>query len=136
MTTYEKFLPEDIPAWQMPFWKSLEAHAVAVQRCTECGTFRYVPKELCPSCQAVGADWVPVAGEGTIYTYTVVRRGPTSAFQADTPYVIAHVTMSEGFRMVGQLLDVDPADVSIGAAVRVRYLDVTDEWTLLAFEPA
>ncbi|OYD70379.1 Zn-ribbon domain-containing OB-fold protein [Rhodococcus sp. OK302] len=136
MNTYDKFLPDDIPAWQTPFWQSLKSNKVAVQRCEACGTYRYVPKELCPSCQSVAAVWAPVVGEGTIYTYSVIRRGPTEAFQADVPYVIVHVTMAEGFRMVGGLLGVDPEDVKIGAPVRVRYVHATDDWTLLAFEPA
>ncbi|MFG2939580.1 Zn-ribbon domain-containing OB-fold protein [Streptomyces sp. NPDC048282] len=136
MTGYELFLPEDIPAWQAPFWESLKAHDVRVQRCDACGVHRYVPKEICPSCQATAAAWAPVSGDGHIYTYSVVRRGPTKAYQATAPYVIAHVTMAEGFRMVGGLLDVDPEKVAIGDPVRVRYVDATDDWTLLAFGPA
>ncbi|MEU9457008.1 OB-fold domain-containing protein [Streptomyces sp. NPDC048277] len=136
MTGYDTFLPEDIPAWQGPFWESLKAHDVRVQRCDACGAFRYVPKEICPSCRATAATWSPVSGEGRVYTYSVVRRGPTKEFQAMAPYVIVHVTMAEGFRMVGTLLDVDPEKVAIGDPVRVRYSDVTDDWTLLAFGPA
>ena len=135
-TTYDKFLPEGIPEWQMPFWDSLRAHAAAVQRCDACGKFRYVPKELCPYCHAAESTWTPIGGDGEIYTYTVVRRAPTPAFQADAPYALAHVTMDEGIRMIGRVVGVDPEAVHIGMRVRVAYADVTPEWTLLEFEPS
>jgi uncharacterized OB-fold protein len=136
MTGYDKFLPEDIPSWQVPFWESLKAHDVRVQRCDACGAYRYVPKEICPACQSAAATWTPVSGHGHIYTYTVVRRGPTKAYQAAAPYVIVHVTMDEGFRMVGDLLDVAPEQVAIGDPVRVRYTTASEDWTLLGFGPA
>jgi uncharacterized protein len=135
-STYDKFLPDGIPSWQMPFWESLRAHAVEVQRCDSCGRHRHIPKELCPACRAPGWSWVPIAGVGDVYTYTVVRRAPTPAYQADTPYTIVHVTMDEGFRMIGRLTAIDPEAVRIGMRVSVAYADVTPEWTLLEFKPA
>jgi uncharacterized protein len=131
--TYDKFLPEGIPGYQRPYWDSLRDHAVKVQRCDSCGAYRYVPKEICPKCQAAEATWTSIAGTGEIYTYTVVRRAPTKAFQADAPYAIVHVTMDEGFRMIGTIPETDPESVRIGQKVTVEYLDVTPDWTLLAF---
>ncbi len=133
-TAYQKFLPEQIPGYHKPFWESLRQHAVQVQRCDDCGTYRYVPKEICPKCQSDRSTWTSIAGTGEIYTYTVVRRAPTKAYPADAPYAIVHVSMDEGFRMIGTVPDIAPDDVRIGQRVRVRYLDVTPEWTLLAFE--
>ncbi|MGW4125852.1 Zn-ribbon domain-containing OB-fold protein [Nocardia sp. NPDC004711] len=133
MQQYAKFLPEGVPAWHMPYWQSLARHDVHVQVCEKCGTYRYVPKEICPQCHAADYSWKPIAGTGEIYTYTVVRRGPTKAFQEDAPYVIVHVALDEGFRMIGTLRNVDPDSVRIGDRVRVDYLDATAEWTLLTF---
>jgi len=132
---YTKFLPEAIPAWQMPFWESLRRREVAVQRCSACGTFRYIPKERCPSCHSGECEWTPITGRGEIYTYTVVRRAPTPAYQAEAPYVLVHVTMDEGFRMSANLRGVAPEDVRIGTRVKLVYEDATPEWTLFGFEP-
>ena len=65
----------------------------------------------------------------------VVRRAPTKAYQADAPYAVVHVTMDDGFRMIGSMKGVDPEGVRIGQRVRILYEDVTPEWTLLQFEP-
>lgn len=132
---YAKFVPEGIPEWQEPFWESLRQHDVRIQRCCDCGTFRYHPKEKCPRCSSRRAEWAPVSGEGEIYTYTVVRRPPTAAYAPDVPYTIALVTMSEGFRMIARLKGVEPEQVRIGLPVALGYEDVTPEWTLLSFEP-
>jgi uncharacterized OB-fold protein len=132
---YTKFLPENIPGWQMPFWESLRRGRAEVQRCDDCGAYRYIPKERCPVCLSSQAAWVAISGRGEVYTYTVVHRAPTPAYQAEAPYVIAHVTMDEGFRMVSNLQGVDPAAARIGLKVQLVYREAVPEWTLFAFEP-
>jgi uncharacterized OB-fold protein len=131
---YDKFLPEGIPDWQMPFWESLRRRQAEVQRCADCGRFRYVPKERCPACFSPQASWEAISGRGEVYTYSVVHRGPTPAYQADAPYVVAHVTMEEGFRMAGGLRGTAPGAVHIGMEVCLRYEDATPRWTLFYFE--
>jgi uncharacterized protein len=133
---YAKFLPEGIPPAQMPFWDSLKARAVQVQRCDNCGKYLYIPKDICNNCHSEQLTWTPISGHGEIYTYTVVRRAPTPAYAADAPYTLVHVTMDEGFRMIAKLNGVAPEDVRIGAPVRITYEEVTPEWTLMEFEPA
>ena len=136
MTEYNKFLPEGIPSWQMPYWESLKEHAVKVQKCSACGTLRFVPKELCHNCQSMEVTWTTIAGTGEIYTFTIVRRAPTPAYQEEAPYTIVHVTMAEGFRMIATLKGTNVDSVAIGQQVKVAYDDVTPEWTLLTFVPA
>jgi uncharacterized OB-fold protein len=136
VAAYARSLPEGIPGWHGPFWDSLKEHAVRVQRCDRCGAFRYVPKEICNRCHSAESTWTPIAGTGEVYSYTIVRRAPTPAYQEVAPYAIVHVAMDEGFRMIGSMTVDDPEHVSIGQQVRVTYVDATPEWTLLSFEPA
>ena len=135
-TAYAKLLPEGIPSWQQPYWNSLKEHSVKVQKCDNCGAFRHVPKEICNKCLSTDYSWAPITPAGEVYTFTVVRRAPTPAYQEDAPYVVVHVTMDDGFRMIGGMLNVDPESVRIGQRVKVAYSDATPEWTLLQFEPA
>jgi uncharacterized OB-fold protein len=132
MSDYEKFLPVITPL-DAPFWDSLKAEAAVIQRCDSCGEWRFIPREIC-GCGSTEATWTPIAGTGEVYTYTVVRRAPTPAYQADAPYVIAHVTLDEGPRMIGWL-ECDPADAEIGMPVSIVYRHVTDEVSLFAFQP-
>jgi uncharacterized OB-fold protein len=135
MTATGKYRPQDVPGWQRPFWDSVRAHAVAVQRCTSCGTYRYAPKELCHRCHCPDAEWRAIEGRGTIYTFTVIRRAPNDAYQAEAPYILAHVEMTEGFRMIGVVRGMSVESVRIGMPVVAAYEDIDDEWSLLEFRP-
>ncbi len=136
MSGDEKFLPEKIPSWQQPFWESLRQREIRIQRCTSCKRYRHVPKEICANCHSTSYSWEPVSGRGIVYTYTIVHRGPTPAYQAGAPYAIVHAAMDEGFRMVGTITGIDPESVTIGAPIRVVYTDLSPEWTIAEFEPA
>lgn len=130
---YEKFVPEITPLHE-PFWSAIKQHRVDLQRCDECGELRFIPSELCP-CGSPKYTWTPIAGTGEVYTYTVVHRAPTPAYQADAPYAIAHVTMDEGPRMISNVVGCDPAAVVIGMPVEIVFDDVTPDLTLYYFQP-
>ena len=132
--TYEGFVPQITPRDQ-PFWDSLKRHCAELQRCDTCGRFRFIPSERCP-CGSTEYTWTPVNGTGDVYTYTVVHRAPTPAYQALAPYVIAHVTLDEGPRLISTLGGCDPGDVRVGMPVELAYDDVTPELTLYRFLPA
>lgn len=137
MTEYTKFLPpDDLPRFHMPFWESVNAHAVKIQRCLGCAKLRYIPRELCPECHSTDVEWVPIAGDGEVFSYTIIHRAPTPAYQADAPYVIAHVTLAEGPRMIGNLIGIAPDDVRIGLRVKITYFDVGVGRSLFAFAPS
>jgi uncharacterized OB-fold protein len=133
MAEYDKFLPEITPLHE-PFWAALKEHRLDLQRCDRCGRFRFIPTELC-SCGAAEYTWTPIAGTGEVYTFTVVHRAPTQAYQAEVPYVIVHVTMDEGPRMISNLVECDRDKIAIGMPVEAVFDDVTPDLTLFRFRP-
>ena len=52
------------------------------------------------------------------------------------PFVVALVELDEGVRMLGELVDVDPAAVSIGMPVELALTKIDDELTLPFWRPA
>ncbi len=52
---------------------------------TTCGQLRFVPSERCRNCGSPSATWTPVSGDATVYTFSIVHRAPTPAYQADAP---------------------------------------------------
>jgi len=133
--SYEKFVPT-YTAMHIPFWEGLKTHHLVLQRCDSCTKFRFTPKEICPYCHGREWTWTPVSGKGTVYTFSVVHRAPMPAYQADVPYVIAHVEIPEGPRIMSNLVHVDPEAITIGMPVQVLFEDVTPELTLFKWEPA
>jgi uncharacterized OB-fold protein len=133
---YAKPLPIPDPVTR-PYWESLRAHAMEIQRCAACGRYVFYPRAVCPHCFGGPLVWRRVSGRGTVYAFTVVHRAPAPEFQADAPYVVALVDLEEGVRLMATLVGVaaDPVRIAIGTPVEVVYDDVTPEVTLPRFRP-
>lgn len=105
-----------------------ESGTLAIQRCADCGVRQHPPEELCHRCGAMEFDVDVLAPTGTLHSYTVVHH-PVHPMLADAvPYVVALVRLDEDpqIRVVGNLLEVDPADVAIGLPVRAVWVERSD----------
>jgi uncharacterized OB-fold protein len=85
----------------------------------------------------VDVEWTAASGRGTIYSYTVNRRG-----QADLPayreagvYVLAYVELDEGPRVMTNIVSCDPDSVRIGQPVEVVFHDTGAGNALPRFRP-
>ena len=103
-------------------------------RCRKCGELAIPPKELCPACHERAWEPVPLAGEGTIASYTVIRVAPR-AYAADAPYAVAAVRLTEGVSLLGRVVDIPLEKVAVGLPVRFRPL-VKNDQTSIGFGPA
>lgn len=121
--------------WTAPFWEAAKARRLSVPRCGECGTFRMPPTPFCPHCQSRLVDWVDLAGEATVYSYSVVRGLPQFS---DLVLVAAILDLPDapGARIVSNIIDLAPEEVSIGMRVVVDFLPIADGWSLPVFRPA
>jgi uncharacterized protein len=113
--------PTAIPdAESEPFWAGLVAGRLLVQRCTGEGHHHQLyPRPHCIVCRSP-VEWVEASGRGTVYSFTVIRQNFARPFRDMVPYVVALVDLEEGPRLMTNLVGCDPADVSVGAAVRLR----------------
>jgi uncharacterized OB-fold protein len=103
-------------------------------RCGGCGALAVPPKELCPECGARRWEPVPLSGEGTIASYTVIRVAPRGHAD-EAPYAIAAVRLREGVSLLGRVVDIPLDALAIGAAVRFRPILVKDR-PVVGFGPA
>jgi len=106
------------------------------QRCTDCGTWRHVPRELCAACGSWAWEWVASSGRGTVFTWTVAVRAMHPAFQDAVPYAAVVVEMEEGVRILSRVTDCPPDELAVGMPVTVAFDDVTPEVTLPTFRRA
>ena len=106
--------PEPNPETK-PFWDAAAEGKLLIKRCRACGEAHYYPRALCPHCFSAETAWQEAKGEGTIYSYSVVRRG------APVPYAIAYVTLAEGVTMMSNIVDCDLDAVRIGQKVRIVF---------------
>jgi uncharacterized OB-fold protein len=124
-------------AMTQPFWDAAKADRLAVPRCAQCGTFRLPPFPLCYACQSEDVEWVELPGTGTVYTYTVVRHPLHPDLGAVCPYISGVVeldgTQGEGARMLVNIIDCDPEEISIGTRVRIVFDHVNEEMSTPRF---
>lgn len=131
----ERPLPEPSELTR-PFWEGLKAREVRLQRCQDCSQFVFYPRVACPECMSERLKWEAVSGRGKVYTFTIVRRAMIPAFQAEVPYVFAIVELEEGPRLATNVIGCDPERVRVDMPVKAAYDEITEEISLLKFEPA
>ena len=119
-----------------PFWESARQEKLLIQHCPDCGTHQFFPQSHCRECLSDKLEWVASTGKGTVYSFTVIHRPPSSAFQQDVPYTVALVDLEEGCRMISNIVDADPEDVRVGMPVEVVFEKITPNISLPKFRPA
>lgn len=118
------------------FYGFCRQHELRFQRCTGCGAWRHVPRELCAACGSWAWEWAPSSGRGTVFTWTVAVRAMHPAFQEAVPYAAVVIEMEEGVRILSTVTDCPPGELVIGMPVTVAFDDVTSEVTLPTFRRA
>lgn len=89
--------PEATPETQA-FWDAAREGRLLIKRCGSCGETHYPPRGPCPFCHAPETGWEEAKGTGSVYSFSVMRRGPGA------PYAIAYVELDEGPRMLTNIV--------------------------------
>ncbi len=97
------------------FFDAASNGKLLIKKCSACGEHHYYPRAICPHCFSDQTSWTESSGNGTIYSYSVMRRG------TPVPYAIAYVTLAEGVTMLTNIVDCDLDAIRIGQAVRVVF---------------
>ncbi|AOH54392.1 DNA-binding protein [Peribacillus muralis] len=105
-------IPETHPEHE-EYWEAAAEGNLILKHCDSCGEYHYYPRELCPFCKSDKTTWKGAKGTGTIYTYSVMRKGGQ--------YAIAFVTLDEGPRMMTNIVDCDLNGLHIDQRVKVVF---------------
>lgn len=131
---YEKPLPE-VNTWNRPFWEAARRHELQLQKCDECGERWFPPEPVCPNCLSTNVSWQPVSGLGRIWSKCRFHHVYFKSMADDLPYNVVVVELDEGPILYSNLRGMDYKDVKVGLRVRAVFDDVTDEISLIRFEP-
>jgi uncharacterized OB-fold protein len=121
--------------WTAPFWAATAEHRLVIPRCGDCGTHRLPPGPFCFVCRSQAVEWDDHDGSGTIYTFTVVRHPVIPDMADHLPVIGAVVALDglDGIRLVGDVVDAEPEQVTVGAPVTIDWYDVRDGDTVPVF---
>jgi uncharacterized protein len=119
------------------FWTSGADGTLRMQCCTDCERLIHPPAIRCPHDHGV-PQYVALSGRGRVESWTVNEHPWFPGFVP--PYIVAFVTPveDERVRLLTNLVNVNPDQISAGMAVRVtfeRCVDRDDEVFVPLFEP-
>jgi hypothetical protein len=97
------------------FWAAAGQGRLLVRCCADCGKFHWYPRPQCPHCMSGRVEWQDAAGTGSVYSYSVTRRG------VPVPYAIAYVRLDEGVTLLTNIVDCDLDAIRIDQKVRVVF---------------
>ncbi len=132
---YNKPIPA-VTAELKPFFDAAKQHKLVVQRCSGCGAYRFPPRAICSTCLSQEAEWVPVSGEGEVFSFNVMHQIYHPGFAPEAPYAVVLIKLKEGAKMISNLTGVAPPDIKIGMPVKAVFETVSDDVTLPKFAPA
>ena len=93
------------------------------KKCPRCQKVLMPPRKNCPFCFEITGDWVEVKDEGTVETYTVVRRD-TNIQPLQAPFAYAVIKLDGADTGLTHLLsEVDPQTVKEGMRVKAVFAD-------------
>ena len=137
MKAYEKPLPKPSKDTK-EFWEGCKRGELLMQRCTDCGTYRFFPRPMCHACNSLNLKWSRVSGKGKVFSWVVCNRAFHPAFSEDVPYIVVNVQLyeQEDLRISGPLVGVTPEDTKPSMPVEVFFDRVTEDFTLPKWKPA
>ena len=139
MTVSAQVLPAPAPVVLpevKPYWDATAEGRLLLPKCADCQTVIWFPRPFCPECASLNVAWVEASGRGSVYSFTVNRRGQADlpAYREAGTYVLAYVELEEGPRVMTNIVDCDPDTVAIGQRVEAVFHDTGQGTALLRFK--
>lgn len=117
------------------FWAATAKGKLLLRHCNRCDNIIWYPRYLCPICSSFDTSWSEASGSGIVYSFTVVHRSTADGFREATPYIIAYVELTEGPRVMTNIVDCESDIVKIGMPVQIVFHDTGKGSALYRFKP-
>ncbi len=117
-------------AW---WWEAVDNGAVLIQRCKSCKTLRHPPRPMCGECQSMEWDSIESSLDGEVFSFTQIHYPKFPGYPY--PLVIGVISLSEGTRLIANIVGCEPEDVTIGMKVKGKVEQVDEKTMLPQFYP-
>jgi hypothetical protein len=126
----DRYLPD---SWQLPELDAANrplftTGRLVLQQCASCRGVQHPPLDVCIECQSFEFDYIEVRESGVVESYTIVHHAASEALLDRVPYNVVVVALDDHphVRLVGNVIDCDNADITIGMRVSATWAPVTD----------
>jgi uncharacterized OB-fold protein len=114
---------------------TVNAGALCIQRCKQCGTWTHPARYYCPQCSSGEFSFERVSGKATVYSYTVSHVSAESAWKDRPPYLSIVAELAEGPRIVAAADGVDVKSIAIGQSLRIVTENRTEDFAFFLAQP-
>jgi uncharacterized protein len=108
------------------FWQFTLQREFRLQRCADCGKFRWPPSAICDQCLSERYDWTAISGRGRLLSWVVFHRAYFEEYPA--PHTAIAVELEEGPLFMSTPERIDPQDLHGGLALRVDWREAEDRF--------
>jgi hypothetical protein len=104
-------------AYDLPFWNYIDASEFRVQRCDDCGRYRFPPAPCCDQCLSPRFEWSAVSTQGQVRSWVTFHRQYFPSMPP--PYTVILAELAEGVVIPADLdgtpegLRIDKSTVSL-----------------------
>ncbi len=127
-------IPVPVPTPESePYWEGCRLGELRFQRCDDCAAPNFGPGLACRACRSRRLSWVAGSGRGQVYSWTVVWRPQTPAFEV--PYAPAIIRLDDGYDLLASLIGLDPGSIAAGLRVAVEFVRLDERISLPFFRP-
>ncbi len=118
-------------------WEGTRRGELRMQRCSVTGRLIFPPRPVSPWAAGAETEWTTVSGRGSIWSFVVPHPPLLPPFLDLAPYNVILVALDEdpNVRLVGNLIareggeinEIDPSNIEIGAPVRAVFDRVSED---------
>jgi uncharacterized OB-fold protein len=103
------------------YWREIpQRYRLEAGKCTKCGKIHYPPRLVCNDCKGRKFETVELPNDGKLVTYTIVHVAPPG-LSDETPYALGIVELSNGVRVMSQVVDVPHEDIKVGMPLHLEF---------------
>jgi uncharacterized protein len=111
-----------------PYWEAAKQGRLELPRRSD-GTWEPYPR---PGVHD-DYEWAETSTRGSVFTFAVAQFSPYEDLPA--PYVVGLVQLDDGPRIMTNIVDAEPSEVTIGMPVELTFIEL-DDFRLPVFKPA
>ena len=115
------------------FWEGLKQQELRIQKCPKCKQLFHPPVVRCAKCGTYDLKYQVASGAGTLYSFAEPYH-PVVPFM-NCPYVVGLVELSEGTRIISNIINCPPSQLKIGMKLKLSIEQVDPDLSLPMFEP-
>ena len=108
------------------FWTYTQNKEFRLQKCSDCGKFRWPPGPTCDRCLSDEFAWTLMAGRGKVLSWTTFHRGYFPEYPA--PHTAIVLELDEGPLFVAFPVEMATEDLREGMELSLRWTDGQDEF--------